>query len=62
MARWSDGPNQTPEPTSDHQSIGPSDQPTCQRCNFPVPDRLAGCKEPPCPNCGTLYPLGDCSD
>jgi predicted RNA-binding Zn-ribbon protein involved in translation (DUF1610 family) len=33
----------------------------CQRCNFPVLPRAQGCKNP-CPNCGTLYPLGDCSD
>ncbi len=33
----------------------------CQRCNFPVPARAMGCKNP-CPNCGTVYPLGDCSD
>jgi len=33
----------------------------CLRCNFPVPARATGCKHP-CPNCGTLYPLGDCSD
>ena len=35
--------------------------PTCQRCSFPVPFRLSGCKNP-CANCGTIYPLGDCSD
>ena len=35
--------------------------PLCQRCNFPVPVRALGCKNP-CPNCGTVYPLGDCSD
>jgi len=33
----------------------------CQRCGFPVPDRAYGCKHP-CANCGTVYPLGDCSD
>jgi len=33
----------------------------CQRCTFPVPARAMGCKNP-CPNCGTVYPLGDCSD
>jgi hypothetical protein len=33
----------------------------CQRCGFPVPDRAWGCKNP-CPNCGVVYPLGDCSD
>ena len=26
-----------------------------------VPVRARGCKNP-CPNCGTVYPLGDCSD
>jgi predicted Zn-ribbon and HTH transcriptional regulator len=35
--------------------------PGCQRCNFSVPARAMGCKNP-CPNCGTVYPLGDCSD
>jgi predicted RNA-binding Zn-ribbon protein involved in translation (DUF1610 family) len=35
--------------------------PACQRCHFPVPARAMGCKNP-CPNCGTVYPLGDCSD
>jgi hypothetical protein len=39
----------------------PAALPTCLRCNFPVPLRAMGCKNP-CPNCGTLYPLGDCSD
>jgi hypothetical protein len=33
----------------------------CLRCNFPVAARASGCKNP-CPNCGTVYPLGDCSD
>jgi hypothetical protein len=33
----------------------------CNRCNFPVSTRAVGCKNP-CPNCGTIYPLGDCSD
>jgi hypothetical protein len=33
----------------------------CQRCGFPVPRRLMGCKNP-CRNCGTVYPFGDCSD
>jgi len=44
-----------------HPPLGPAAHPTCQRCNFPVQDRAAGCKNP-CPNCGTIYPLGDCSD
>ena len=34
---------------------------TCQRCGFPVLSRPWGCKNP-CANCGTVYPLGDCSD
>jgi len=33
----------------------------CNRCGFTVPSRAWGCKNP-CPNCGTVYPLGDCSD
>ncbi len=33
----------------------------CQRCGFPVKSRAWGCKNP-CPNCGFVYPLGDCSD
>jgi hypothetical protein len=42
------------------RALGP-DTPRCQRCNFPVTARTVGCKNP-CPNCGTVYPLGDCSD
>lgn len=34
---------------------------TCQRCGAPVRPKPWGCKNP-CPNCGTVYPLGDCSD
>jgi hypothetical protein len=34
---------------------------SCNRCGFDVPSRAFGCKNP-CPNCGTVYPLGDCSD
>jgi predicted RNA-binding Zn-ribbon protein involved in translation (DUF1610 family) len=33
----------------------------CVRCGHPVPERPLGCKWP-CPNCGFLYPQGDCSD
>jgi predicted RNA-binding Zn-ribbon protein involved in translation (DUF1610 family) len=33
----------------------------CVRCNFEVPDTARGCRNP-CPNCGMLYSLGDCSD
>ena len=36
-------------------------QPPCQRCGHPVSPRPRGCKNP-CANCGTVYPLGDCSD
>jgi predicted RNA-binding Zn-ribbon protein involved in translation (DUF1610 family) len=39
----------------------PADRPLCNRCGFPVLSRAFGCKNP-CPNCGTVYPLGDCSD
>lgn len=35
--------------------------PSCNRCGFVVYSRPWGCKNP-CPNCGTVYPLGDCSD
>jgi predicted RNA-binding Zn-ribbon protein involved in translation (DUF1610 family) len=34
---------------------------SCVRCGYPVPDRPLGCRWP-CPNCGFLYPQGDCSD
>jgi predicted RNA-binding Zn-ribbon protein involved in translation (DUF1610 family) len=61
MVGWSDGSKPSSGAPSVDQSIGPSAHPTCQRCNFPVPDRVAGCKHP-CPNCGTIYPLGDCAD
>jgi hypothetical protein len=34
----------------------------CNRCGFViVVVRAWGCKNP-CANCGTVYPLGDCSD
>lgn len=33
----------------------------CNRCGFTVNPRPWGCKNP-CQNCGTVYPLGDCSD
>ncbi len=35
--------------------------PVCNRCGFGVNPRAWGCKNP-CANCGTVYPLGDCSD
>lgn len=37
------------------------EEPHCVCCGFPVPERPLGCRWP-CPNCGFLYPLGDCSD
>ena len=36
-------------------------EPYCVRCGYPVPERPLGCRWP-CPNCGFLYPRGDCSD
>lgn len=39
----------------------PVPPPLCNRCGFAVVSRAFGCKNP-CPNCGTVYPLGDCSD
>ena len=55
--------------TSEPQAVGstyppthlPANRLTCIRCGFPVPLRMSGCKNP-CYNCGTIYPLGDCSD
>ena len=41
--------------------LATGDRPACQRCGSPVASRPFGCKNP-CPNCGTIYPLGDCSD
>lgn len=35
--------------------------PVCNRCGFVVISKMWGCKNP-CPNCHTVYPLGDCSD
>lgn len=50
----------------DRAPVRPSDRARaegapCQRCGFLVPPKLMGCKNP-CPNCGTVYPHGDCSD
>ena len=42
-------------------AAGPAAPPACNRCGFAVTTRAMGCKNP-CPNCGTVYPLGDCSD
>ena len=33
----------------------------CLKCGAPVKGKPWGC-ENPCPNCGHVYPLGDCSD
>ena len=33
----------------------------CLKCGAPVKGKPWGCKNP-CPNCGHVYPLGDCSD
>jgi len=33
----------------------------CLKCGHPVRGKPWGCKNP-CPNCGHVYPLGDCSD
>jgi len=56
----------TPRPLSPSKPSGrltawPPDRLTCNRCGFAVTSRPWGCKNP-CPNCGTVYPLGDCSD
>ncbi len=42
-------------------SRAPGEEPHCVRCGLPVPERPLGCRWP-CPNCGFLYPQGDCSD
>jgi len=42
-------------------AAGSTAVPACNRCGFPVTSRALGCKNP-CANCGTIYPLGDCSD
>jgi len=50
-------PSDRPVAPSPYRPIADS----CNRCGFPVPSRAVGCKNP-CANCGTVYPLGDCSD
>ncbi len=35
--------------------------PVCNRCGYAVTLMPWGCRNP-CSNCGTIYPLGDCSD
>ncbi len=42
-------------------AAAPVSPPVCNRCGFVVVVRPWGCKNP-CQNCGTVYPLGDCSD
>jgi predicted RNA-binding Zn-ribbon protein involved in translation (DUF1610 family) len=48
-------------PATGSLAFAREDRPACQRCGSPVASRPFGCKNP-CPNCGTIYPLGDCSD
>ena len=48
-------------PARDDSATTRDDGAACQRCGFPVNYRPFGCKNP-CANCGTVYPLGDCSD
>lgn len=53
-----------PATTAEEVSVGTtanSPFPTCQRCGFEVLPLPWGCKNP-CPSCGFLHPLGDCSD
>src|SRR2546422_208449 len=38
-----------------------AERPACLRCGAEVRPKPWGCKNP-CPNCGYVYPLGDCSD
>lgn len=33
----------------------------CLICDTPLPGAVCG-RKAPCPTCGFLYPLGDCSD
>ncbi len=46
---------------ADRLSARTPDRLLCNRCGFPVRSKPWGCKNP-CANCGTVYPLGDCSD
>ncbi len=48
-------------PMAEPQGRRVAESPPCNRCGFPVTVRPWGCKNP-CANCGTVYPLGDCSD
>ena len=49
------------ERPAEARGAAPKEPPRCNRCGFPVTSRPWGCKNP-CANCGTVYPLGDCSD
>lgn len=40
----------------DRQGLAP-----CLRCGYPVAPQACGVRVP-CPNCGHMYPNGDCSD
>src|SRR5437667_405526 len=48
-------------PSSPASTGSPKPRPRCMRCGAEVQPKPWGCKNP-CPNCGFLYPLGDCSD
>ncbi len=54
-------PQASGERTERMPAAAPGEALSCNRCGFQVPSRAWGCKNP-CPNCGTVYPLGDCSD
>jgi hypothetical protein len=34
----------------------------CLRCEWPLTSQVMGCRGGRCPNCGHIYPHGDCSD
>ncbi len=40
----------------------PEEMSPCLRCGWMLPARLMGCHGGRCPNCGHIYPHGDCSD
>ena len=50
-----------PDPGDSNRLPVGNERLACNRCGFPVSSRALGCKNP-CANCGTVYPLGDCSD
>jgi hypothetical protein len=49
------------EAVEPERPVWAGEAPTCLFCGMEVEPRPTGCKHP-CPNCGFLYPLGDCSD